>query len=120
MVGNNYWGMVGGVITGFSGLEVSLGVVISHSIGVGVGGNLISIDLRGMVGNNYMGMIRGNNWGMVGGNNWGMIGRHNWGMVGGNNGGMIRSRGILSSWGSSGKGQNSGENKYLHVVLLNV
>jgi len=57
-------------IVGFGSIEVSIGVVISHSIVVGVGGDLIRVDLNGM-GHSHRGMV---GWGGMG-DHRGMIGR---------------------------------------------
>merc|ERR1711892_408888 len=59
-------------ITSLSSIEISIGVVISNSIGVGVGRRFIGVSW-GMVGGSSM-----DNWGMVCGSsmdNWGMVGR---------------------------------------------
>jgi len=80
---------IASTITCLSSLEVGVGVVISYSIGVGVGGDLIrvgrgSMDNRGMV-----------SWGSMdnGGSmdNRGMVG---WGGV--DNGGSVDNRGVVS------------------------
>jgi len=101
-------GNIGSTIGLFLSVEVGLGVVISNSVGVGVGGDLIGVSLNwgmvnwGMVswgsvdnwgsmdsmGNNWgsmdsMGNWVGNNWGMDSVGNWGMDGMSkNWGMDG--------------------------------------
>merc|ERR1719322_1484273 len=78
---------IAGSIRCLLSIEGSLGVVISNSVGVGVGGDLIGISLSlvswgwGMIG------WSGNNWGMIGGssvgNNWGGMNSmsHNWGSM---------------------------------------
>ena len=56
---------IAGTIRGLLSVEVGLGVVISNSVGVGVGGDLIGVDLslvgggRGMVSGGSMGNDRG-------------------------------------------------------------
>merc|ERR1719422_1032240 len=88
-------GNVGSTIGLFLSVEARLGVVISNSIGVGVGGDLIGVSL---------------NWGMV---NWGMI---SWGSVDywgsmdsvGNNWGSMDSMGnwvdSVVDWGMDSMG----------------
>merc|ERR1712106_1031893 len=75
-------------ITSLSSIEISIGVVISNGIGVGVGRRLIRVSWSSM---DNWGMVCGSsmdNWGMVGGSNmdnWGMVGgssMDNWSMVG--------------------------------------
>jgi len=77
---------VSGTITSLSSVEVGVGVVISNSVGVSVGGWLIRVS-RGMVSGgsmDYRGMVsRGS--------------MDNWGSV--DNRGMI-SRGSVDNWGS--------------------
>merc|ERR1711892_546668 len=79
-------------ITSLSSIEISIGVVIRNSIGVGVGRRFIGVSW-GMVGWSSM-----DNWGMVGGSsmdNWGMVcgsSMDNWGMVG---------RGSMIDWSMS-------------------
>merc|ERR1719427_572756 len=51
---------ISSTITGLSSVESGVGVVISYSVGVGVGGDLIRVG-RGMVSRSSM-----DNWGMVG------------------------------------------------------
>ena len=92
-------GNVGSTIGLFLSVEARLGVVISNSIGVGVGGDLIGVSL---------------NWGMV---NWGMI---SWGSVDywgsmdsvGNNWGSVDSVGnwvdSVVDWGMDGVSYNWG------------
>ena len=71
-------------IGGLLSVEVGLGVVISNSVGVGVGGNLIGVGLYwGVVGWGSVDGV-GNDWGGVDsvGNNWGVDSvSHNWGVV---------------------------------------
>ena len=94
---------IASTITCFSSVESCVGVVISYSIGVSIGGDLIrvgrgSMDNRGMVGRGGM-----DNRGMVGRggmDNWGMVGRggmNNWGSM--DNRGMV-SRGSMHNRGS--------------------
>jgi len=88
---------IGSTIGLFLSVEVGLGVVISNSVGVGVGGDFIRVSLNwgmvnwGMVSwgsvNNWGSMDSvGNNWGSMDsmgnwvGNNWGMDSMGNWGM----------------------------------------
>ena len=97
-------GNVGSTIGLFLSVEARLGVVISNSVGVGVGGDLIRVSL---------------NWGMV---NWGMV---SWGSVDywgsmdsvGNNWGSVDSVGnwvgnnwssvdSVVDWGMDGMGKN--------------
>jgi len=77
---------IASTITGLSSVEVGVGVVISNSVGVSVGGWLIRVS-RGMIsrgGMDYRGMVsRGS--------------MDNWGSV--DNRGMI-SRGSVDNWGS--------------------
>jgi len=77
---------VSGTITSLSSVEVGVGVVISNSIGVSVGGGLIGVG-RGMIGRGGM-------------DNWGMVGRGGVDNRGGmDNRGMI-SRGSVDNWSS--------------------
>merc|ERR1712012_315935 len=73
---------VGGTIRLLSSVEVGLGVVISNSVGEGVGGDLIGVLLglvswsRGVVGWSSLHNNWSNNWGGLH-NNWSSVG-NNW------------------------------------------
>merc|ERR1712177_64764 len=105
---------IAGSIRGLLGIEVSLGVVIGNSIGVGVGGDLISISWScsmiswGNLGNNWGMDSMSYNWGSMdnwAGNNWGsMYSMSNWSMdnwAGNSDRGSMYSMGN-SNWGSMG------------------
>merc|ERR1712012_354916 len=83
-------GDVGGTIRLLLSVEVGLGVVISNSVGEGVGGDLIGV-LLGVVSWSSL----HNNWS----NNWGSL-HNNWSSVG-NNGGSVDSVGnwVSHNWG---------------------
>jgi len=124
---------IAGTIRGLLSIEVSLGVVISNSIGVGVWGDLIRVGLNwgvvswgsvvnwGMIGWGSMDSM-GNNWGMDSvGNNWGSVVEEwgsmnsmvNWGMDGVVNWGMdgvdsMGDNGISSVKSVGGISNNSG------------
>jgi len=101
-------------IRGLLSVEVGLGVVISNSVGVGVGGDLISVFLslvsrgRGMVGWSSVG---NNSWSMVGGsgmgNNWGSMDSmsNNWSSVHSMSS-MSNNWGGMNSVGKWGMGNN--------------
>jgi len=74
---------IAGTIGGFLSIEVRLGVVVSNSVGVGVGGNLIGV-LLGLVGGS--GLVSNGSWGI----SWGSVDSvsHNWGSVSYNGGSM--------------------------------
>merc|ERR1719347_2029112 len=84
-------------ITCLSSLEVGIGVVISYSIGVGVGGDLIRVGWLSMVGrgsvDNRSMVSRGgmDNRGVV--DNRGMV---SWG--------SMDNRGVVNNWGMVGRG----------------
>jgi len=90
---------IASTITSLGSVEVGVGVVISYSIGVSVGGDLIRVG-RGMVSRSSM-----DNWGMVGRgsmNNWGSVdnrGVVSWGSV--DNRGSMVDRGSMVSWSMS-------------------
>ena len=77
---------IAGTIGGLLGVEVGLGVVISHGVGEGVGRNLIGVGL-GLVGGG--GMVSGG-WGISG------SGLHK---NGSDDGGMVNS--VVSNWVNS-------------------
>ena len=103
---------IAGSIRGLLSVEGSLGVVISNSVGVGVGRDLISIFLslvsrsRGMVGGSSM----GNNWGSVDSmsNNWSSV--HSMSGVSNNWGGMnsVGKWGMGNNWSVSNSVVNWG------------
>merc|ERR1712102_45911 len=108
---------IAGAIRGLLGIEVSLGVVIGNSIGVGVGGDLISISWScsmiswGNLGNNWGMDSMSYNWGSMhnwAGNNWGVDSMsHNWGSMdnwAGNNWGSMYS---MSNWSMDNWAGNS-------------
>ena len=85
---------VAGTIGSLLGVEVGLGVVISHGVGEGVGGNLIRVSLS---------LVSGG-WGIGGGgldNNGGVDSvSHNWGSVDSmGNWGMGNHMGWANVWG---------------------
>jgi len=88
-------GNVAGTIGLLLGVEVRLGVVIGNSVGVGVGRNLIGVNLSLSVSWSW-GMVSGssNNWGMV---SWGSN-LHDWGW--GISWGSVH--GVGNNWGSVG------------------
>jgi len=100
---------IAGTITCLSSLEVGIGVVISYSVGVGVGGDLIRVGWLSMVGRGSVdnrGMVsRGgvDNRGVV--DNRGMVSRgsmvDNRGMV---SWGSMDNRGVVNNWGMVGRG----------------
>merc|ERR1719471_2188492 len=106
---------IAGSIRSLLSIEGSLGVVISNSVGVGVGGDLISIFLslvsrgRGMVGwssvgNNSRSMVGGSGMG----NNWGSMDSmsNNWGSVHSMSGVSNNWCGGMNSVGKWGMGNN--------------
>merc|ERR1712012_1045715 len=103
---------IAGSIRSLLSIEGSLGVVISNSVGVGVGGDLISIFLslvsrgRGMVGGSGM----GNNWGSVDSmsNNWSSV--HSMSGMSNNWGGMnsVGKWGMGNNWSMSNSVVNWG------------
>merc|ERR1711963_460997 len=108
-------GDVGGTIRLLSSVEVGLGVVISNSVGEGVGGDLIGVLLglvswsRGVVGWSSLHNNWGNNWGSMDGvGNWVS---HNWGVdsvVGSVDHWSMDSVGSVdSNWGSMDSMSNS-------------
>ena len=78
---------IAGTIGGLLSIEVGLGVVISHSVGEGVGGNLIGV---------FLGMVSGG--GLVSNRGWGISGcsLHN---HGGNNRSVMD--GMVDNWVNS-------------------
>jgi hypothetical protein len=101
-------------IVGLCLLEVGVGVVISHSIVVGVGGSLgkvltsvacsmsHSVDHRGVVGNSDRGSV--DNRGMVGDGDRGMVDERS--VVGNSYGGSVDKRGMVGN-GHRGNGDDS-------------
>merc|ERR1719429_348305 len=106
-------GDVGGTIRLLSSVEVGLGVVISNSVGEGVGGDLIGVLLglvswsRGVVGWSSLHNNWSNNWGSLH-NNWSSVG-NNWSVdsVGNNGGSMDGVGSVDSNWGSMDSMSNS-------------
>merc|ERR1719429_1045061 len=100
-------GDVGGTIRLLSSVEVGLGVVISNSVGEGVGGDLIGVLLSlvswswGVVGWSSLHNNWSNNWGGLHNNwsnNWGGL-HSNWSSVG-NHGGSVDGVGnwVSNNW----------------------
>ena len=99
-------GDVGGTIRLLLSVEVGLGVVISNSVGEGVGGDLIGVLLglvswsRGVVSWSSLHNNWSNNWGSLH-NNWSSVG-NNWSVDSvGNNGGSVDGVGnwVSHNWG---------------------
>merc|ERR1719412_3411690 len=80
---------IAGTVGGLLSIEVGLGVVISHGVGEGVGGDLIGV-LLGLVGRG--GLVSNRGWGISGGSLHNHGGNHG-GSVNGvsNNGGSVNS-----------------------------